>query len=146
MLDPMLVELAKTQRLLRALLADAAGGDALGPSHTAVLVALGSRGRSTGAELARAASITPQAMNEVVRRLEHAGEVRRIPHPVDKRKIEYDLTPIGRARIAESDAAVHRTEERIAGAWDAERQAALLDELRAANTSLEALLKPPETD
>jgi DNA-binding MarR family transcriptional regulator len=75
-------------------------------------------------------------MNEVVRRLEQAGEVVRNPHVVDKRKIEYALTPTGRATVEASRSARRRLEERLASVWSSERQEALLDELRALNTDL----------
>jgi DNA-binding MarR family transcriptional regulator len=143
-LQPMLVELAKVQRQLRAMLAEAAGGNGIGPSHLAVLDALRSRTRMTGAELARAASITPQAMNEVVRRLEQYGEVRREPHPVDKRKIEYEITPAGSARVERSHAAERLLETRITEWWSSERQDALLQELRAVNDDLARALGPSE--
>jgi DNA-binding MarR family transcriptional regulator len=142
-LDPILVELAKTQRLLRTALADAAGKDAVGPSHLVVLEALSSRPRMTGADLARAAAITPQAMNEVLRRLEHTGEIRRRPHPSDKRKIEYEIAPAGHTRIEEWRAAQDHAEERLSGSWSHERQDELLATLRAANADLERLLKEP---
>lgn len=141
MLDPILVELARTQRLLRGMLAHEGDGDAVGPSHLAVLEALTARPRMTGADLARAASITPQAMNEVVRRLEQADEVTRSPHPVDKRKVEYQIRPAGRALVKKTHATQRRLDEHLARTWSEERQTALLDELRAVNADLEGALK-----
>jgi DNA-binding MarR family transcriptional regulator len=140
-LDPILAELARTQRLLSALIADADGASP-GASHAAVLEALRARPGLTGADLARAASITPQAMNEVVRRLEQAGEVTRRPHAVDKRKITYEITEAGRAAITKSRAARRRSERRLSESWPPERRAALLEELRAANDGLARALRP----
>ena len=143
MLDRVLAELAKTERLLHALLAEASGGEAPGASHIVVLEALSAHTRMTGAELGRAASITPQAMNEVVRRLEQSGEVTRSPHPIDKRKIEYEITGAGTRRIARWRTARSRAEKRLESRWDISRQEALLAELTAANRDFEAELAPP---
>ena len=143
MLDSILTELARCQRSLRALLDREAGGEGLGPSHLAALEALSTRPRMTGAELARAASITPQAMNEVVRRLETGGEVARSRHAVDKRKIEYELTAAGVKRVEQSRAALCRLEDRLAVRWDEQRQEALRADLSAVNRELEAELAPP---
>jgi DNA-binding MarR family transcriptional regulator len=140
-LDPILAELARTQRLLIALLADT-DGESPGASHLAVLEALAKRPGLTGADLARAASITPQAMNEVVRRLEQAGEVTRRPHAADKRKITYEITDAGRAAITKSRAARRRTERRLSESWLPERRTALLEELSAASEGLANALRP----
>jgi DNA-binding MarR family transcriptional regulator len=142
MLDPILAELAKTQRLLRTMLDEASGGGSVGPSHMAVLEALSAHARMTGAELARAASITPQAMNEVVRRLESAGEIARGPHAADKRKIEFEITDIGRARVEKAHAAQAAVEGRLDSLWGESRRQSLLLELGAVNKDLEAELAP----
>jgi len=86
---------------------------AMGPqdfslSETAVLKRLARDGLATTAELARAESMKPQSMGEIIARLEEDGLVRRTPHPTDGRQMYLQATDKG-ASLLETWKAVKRT-------------------------------------
>jgi len=64
-------------------------------SQLGVLVRLEKNGWSAAAELARAESMKPQSMSEVLKTLEEAGLVKRRAHPTDGRQIQFALTEAG---------------------------------------------------
>lgn len=64
-------------------------------SQLAALVRLEQNCWSTPAELARAESMKPQSMGEVLKTLEEAGLVKRRPHPTDGRQVQFALTDDG---------------------------------------------------
>jgi DNA-binding MarR family transcriptional regulator len=67
----------------------------------------------SGAELARASNISPQAMNELLGVLERSGLVERSPHPTHGRILQVNLTDEGRRRLDEARPAVDRLEKLI---------------------------------
>ena len=49
----------------------------------------------SGAELARVAILTPQTVSVIIRNLERDGAIRKTPHPVHGRVLQWTLTPRG---------------------------------------------------
>src|SRR3954469_5299071 len=74
---------------------------------------------ASGAELARAVSTTPQAMNGVLGTLERDGLVERRAHPTHGRILQATLTGEGRRRLKAANPAVRRLERGIERGFDA---------------------------
>jgi DNA-binding MarR family transcriptional regulator len=74
----------------------------------------------SGADLARAYSQTPQAMNGVLATLERAGLIERRPHPTHGRILQVRLTAEGSERLAKATPAVRRLEAAIEEQMDAD--------------------------
>jgi DNA-binding MarR family transcriptional regulator len=68
----------------------------------------------SAADLARAAMVTPQAINLLVSALEADGLIRREPHPTHGRVLQLFPTPEGRTRVRDAYPAVIELEDRIA--------------------------------
>lgn len=79
------------------------------PEYTALSV-LHARSGLSNAQLARRSLITPQAMNEVLARLEERKLVRRRPDPAHGRVRPAELTATGRRLLARADRAVDAVE------------------------------------
>jgi DNA-binding MarR family transcriptional regulator len=67
----------------------------------------------SGAELARASNISPQAMNELLGALERDGLVKRRPHPTHGRILQVNLTEEGRHQLDAARPDVDRLEKLI---------------------------------
>lgn len=87
-----------------------------------IMVHLDELGHMSASDLARLFRLTPQSTTTALNRLEALGWVRRIPHPIHKRVIWYEVTDdglaaadAGRTRVA----AVHRDVEELLGEADA---------------------------
>lgn len=79
---------------------------------------------ASGAELARACTTTPQAMNGVLATLEREGLIERRPHPTHGRILQAFLSEDGRSRLEWATPAVRRLEEAIeSGLSDGEVEA-----------------------
>lgn len=72
----------------------------LSMAHMGALFTLQDEPGLAGAQLARRAMISAQAMNGVLRRLEHDGLISRQQHPENRHTDCWDLTPAGRRRLA----------------------------------------------
>jgi len=55
----------------------------------------------SGAELARVALLTPQTVGVIIGNLERDGAIRKTPHPVHGRKLQWALTPLGLTLLAQ---------------------------------------------
>jgi DNA-binding MarR family transcriptional regulator len=96
-LESAVIELSLAiSQLLRRLRSEASP-QALNLSQLGALVRLEERGWATAAELARAESMKPQSMGDIVKSLEEAGLVKRRAHPTDGRQIQFALTDAGAA-------------------------------------------------
>jgi DNA-binding MarR family transcriptional regulator len=65
------------------------------PPQFAVLTMLRAYPRLSGADLARVALLTPQTVGVIIRNLERAGAIRKTPHPVHGRLLQWTLTRRG---------------------------------------------------
>lgn len=128
----------RAQTTLNAALTEALGEHGATLPQYAVLVALAEEPGLSNAELARRAFVTPQAMNEVLRELEHRRWVIRHPHPAHRRILRAELTAEGRATLHACDQAGDAVEDRmLAGLGPAQRRQ-LAAMLRACVESLTA--------
>ena len=82
----------------------------LSPAQFGTLSVIAREPGVSGADLARASNITPQAMNGVLAGLERKGLVERTPHPTHGRILQVDLTREGKKRLDEARPAVDRLE------------------------------------
>jgi len=70
-------------------------------SQVSALVWIDREGSLTTSRLATLEHVRPQSMAHTVGQLEDAGFIKRKPDPGDGRKVLLDLTPLGRATLAE---------------------------------------------
>ncbi|TDD26259.1 MarR family transcriptional regulator [Nonomuraea diastatica] len=91
----------------------------------AALFALSDSPGISGAALARACLVTPQAMTVVLKNLEERGLVERSPHPWHRNVLETRLTSAGRAALEAADERAVLIERAIAAEFSAEERAAL---------------------
>src|SRR5918912_690492 len=87
----------------------------LTPAQYGVLSVLAREPGASGADLARACSTTPQAMNGVLGTLERESLIERRPHPTHGRILQATLTTEGRRRLEAANPAMQalrRTIER----------------------------------
>jgi DNA-binding MarR family transcriptional regulator len=70
--------------------AEAAG---LGPTDFYTLSLLGTAGPLTAGQVADRTGLTTGAVTRLIDRLERAGHVRRVPDPVDRRRVHVELDP-----------------------------------------------------
>src|SRR5687768_17512910 len=82
------------------------------PAHSAVFANIDLDGTRLS-DLAARATMTPQAMGELVDDLERMGYVRRRPHPEDRRAKLVVLTPKGRRCVEAGIRVVRSIEERL---------------------------------
>jgi DNA-binding MarR family transcriptional regulator len=113
----------RLDRVLRRALGEALAPHDLSLPEYTTLSVLSARSGLSNAQLARRSLITPQAMNEVLARLEGRRLVRRRPDPAHGRIRPAELTAAGRRVLAGADAAVDAVERRmLAGVSTAERR------------------------
>lgn len=77
---------------------------------------------SSSADLARYASVTPQAMNTVLRKLEELGAVTRPTSVASGRALPASLTSQGRAMLKRAEAVVRAADARILAKLTAAQQ------------------------
>jgi DNA-binding MarR family transcriptional regulator len=79
----------------------------------------------TGATLARACLVTPQAMMIVLKSLEEQGLIARSPHPRHPNVLELRLTAVGREALDTARHHVEPVEQRVTDAFAPEERQAL---------------------
>jgi DNA-binding MarR family transcriptional regulator len=116
--------IARLESAVRAQISERLKPHGLTTLQYTTLSVLGSRGQPlSNAQLARRAYMTPQAMIEVLKVLEHKGLIRRDPHPNHRRVYPASLTDEGRRVLATCDALVEQMEEEmLAGLDPAQRE------------------------
>jgi DNA-binding MarR family transcriptional regulator len=103
----------RLDRLLRRHLAEALDPHGLSLAEYTTLSVLAARTGLSNAQLARRSLITPQAMNEVLARLEARDLVRRRTDPAHARIRRAELTDDGKRVLAAADAGVDAVEARM---------------------------------
>jgi DNA-binding MarR family transcriptional regulator len=85
----------------------------LTPYQYGALSVLARNPGASGADLARAINITPQAMNGVLATLEREGLIERHPHPTHGRIVQATLTSEGQRRLESANPTVRALERAI---------------------------------
>lgn len=78
-----------------------------------ICVHLGEFGHMSASDLARLFRLTPQSVTTALGNLEKMDWVRRIPHPVHKRVIWYELTDAGEAGVSDGRTRVAEVDRRV---------------------------------
>jgi DNA-binding MarR family transcriptional regulator len=79
----------------------------------------------SGADLARVALLTPQTVGVIIRNLERDGAIRKTPHPIHGRVLQWTLTRRGAARLDRCRRHALAIERRLAAGLGAKAQAAI---------------------
>jgi DNA-binding MarR family transcriptional regulator len=111
----------------------------LTPPQYGVLSVLARDPGASGADLARAANTTPQAMTGVLATLEREGLIERHPHRTHGRILQVELTAEGKRRLHAAHPTVRRLEAAIEQGFSAEEIAAVKAWLVASAVRLENL-------
>ena len=83
------------------------------PPQFAVLTMLRAYPGLSGADLARVALLTPQTVGVIIRNLERDGAIRKKPHPVHGRVLQWTLTRRGQALLGKCRARGRTLERRL---------------------------------
>jgi DNA-binding MarR family transcriptional regulator len=99
----------------------------------------------SGAELARASNISPQAMNGILAGLEREGLVERSPHPTHGRILQVNLTAEGERRLNEARPTVDRLEAALEDGYS-DKEVAVIREwlVTAAKRMVEEATRLPD--
>jgi DNA-binding MarR family transcriptional regulator len=93
------------------------------PPQFAVLTMLRAYPGLSGADLARVALLTPQTVGVIIRNLERDGAIRKTPHPVHGRLLQWTLTRRGGALLDQCRRPVQALERRLIAGLGAKAQA-----------------------
>ena len=93
------------------------------PPQFAVLTMLRAYPGLSGADLARVALLTPQTVGVIIRNLERDGAIRKTPHPVHGRVLQWTLTRRGDALLDQCRRPVQALERRLIAGLGAKAQA-----------------------
>jgi DNA-binding MarR family transcriptional regulator len=117
--------LQRAHNRLREQMVAALAGSGLHLGHVAILGCLAAEDRLTQRALVERTGIEKSSMVLFLDVLEHAGWVRRAPHPADRRAHRVLLTQVGRERLAEIGPKLAAVEERFLAPLDAAERAGL---------------------
>lgn len=104
--------------------------------QNAVLLAVANNPRTSNAELARAAFVTPQTMQAILVNLERGGLIVRSPHPEHGRVIMSELTTKGKRAVADGVKAADAVERQMLSGLSTEEAQILCDLLKRCATAL----------
>ncbi len=76
----------------------------------------------SGADLARVALLTPQTVSVIIRNLERDGAIRKTPHPVHGRVLQWTLTSHGTRLLEKCRQIAQGHERRLASSLDAKSE------------------------
>jgi DNA-binding MarR family transcriptional regulator len=93
------------------------------PPQFAVLTMLKAYPGLSGADLARVALLTPQTVGVIIRNLERDRAIRKTPHPVHGRVLQWTLTRRGSAQLDKCRRRVNALERRLLAGLGAKAQA-----------------------
>lgn len=93
------------------------------PPQFSVLTMLRAYPGLSGADLARVALLTPQTVGVIIRNLERDGAIRKSPHPVHGRVLQWTLTRRGCALLDRCRRPVQALERRLIAGLSARAQA-----------------------
>jgi len=95
------------------------------PPQFAVLTMLKAYPGLSGADVARVALLTPQTVGLIIRNLERDGAIRKMPHPVHGRVLQWTLTRRGEMLLDKCRRHVNAVERRLAAGLGAKAEAAI---------------------
>jgi DNA-binding MarR family transcriptional regulator len=95
------------------------------PPQFAVLTMLRAYPGLSGADLARVALLTPQTVGVIIRNLERDGAIRKTPHPVHGRVLQWTLTRRGGTLLDKCRRPVKALERRLTDRLTAKAQATI---------------------
>jgi DNA-binding MarR family transcriptional regulator len=95
------------------------------PPQFAVLTMLRAYPGLSGADLARVALLTPQTVGVIIRNLERAGAIRKTPHPVHGRLLQWTLTRRGETLLDKCRRHAKTVERRLIAGLTLRAQAAI---------------------
>ncbi|WP_256332678.1 MarR family winged helix-turn-helix transcriptional regulator [Streptomyces sp. 2131.1] len=110
------LDIKRAEQALMAAKSAALKDDGLTVAQYAALLALSDSPGISGAALARACLVTPQAMAAVLKHLEERGLIARSAHPYHQKMLETRLTEAGTETLHRADERAVRIERRIADA------------------------------
>ena len=93
------------------------------PPQFVVLTMLNAYPGLSGADLARVALLTPQTVGVIIRNLERDGAIRKTPHPIHGRVLQWTLTRRGAALLDKCRRHVKAVERRLAAGLSAKTEA-----------------------
>lgn len=79
----------------------------------------------SGADVARVALLTPQTVGVIIRNLERDGAIRKTPHPIHGRVLQWTLTRRGADLLAKCRRHAHAIERRLARGLSPKAQASV---------------------
>jgi DNA-binding MarR family transcriptional regulator len=88
----------------------------------AVLTMLKAYPGLSGADVARLTFLTAQTVGVIIRNLERDGAIKKTPHPVHGRILQWTLTPRGATLLKECRSRVQAVERRLAAGLDAKAE------------------------
>lgn len=132
------LDIKRTEQALMAAKSAALKDDGLTVAQYAALLALSDNPGISGAALARACLVTPQAMAAVLKHLEERGLIARSAHPYHQKMLETRLTEAGTETLRSADERAVRIERRIADALTPGERDTLRDLLARCVTAIRA--------
>jgi DNA-binding MarR family transcriptional regulator len=106
--------LRQAQAATRLTMERALGTLGVTPPQFVVLTMLRAYPGLSGADLARVALLTPQTVGVIIRNLERDGAIRKTPHPVHGRVLQWTLTRRGTALLEKCRRHAHAVDRRLA--------------------------------
>ena len=95
------------------------------PPQFIVLTMLKAYPGLSGADLARVALLTPQTVGVIIRNLERDGAIRKTPHPVHGRVLQWTMTRRGAALLDKCRRHARALDRRLAAGLSAKAQVAV---------------------
>lgn len=130
-------DIKRAEQALMAAKSAALRGADLGVAQYAALFALADNPGMSGAALARACLVTPQAMAAVLKHLEERGLIVRSAHPWHQKMMETRLTEAGARTLRLADEQAVRIERRIADEFSPEERDTLRELLARCVTAIQ---------
>jgi len=115
--------LRQAQAASRLSLERALAGLGVTPPQFVVLTMLNAYPGLSGADLARVALLTPQTIGVIIKNLERDGAIKRSPHPVHGRMLQWTLTSRGLTVLAKCRRYAMAQERRLAAGLNGKAEA-----------------------